>query len=276
MGALLRPGMVSMERIGRDAWLDLFAAAPPDYAAEAGVRSQNLNGYTLLGNKAVPISEFNRATGLNIDGPFTERDLEHALDWLAECANPAWAIQLPPDTQSDIVDGWMRKRGIRKSGSGWAIHEREPHPIAPDPRQNNLEVRLVDQRDSKTFGQVVANGFGLPISVAPWFSSLVGRPKWRTYLAYDGDVPAACAALYLNCGWGWMGVDATLPDYRGRGAQTALINCRISDAIAVGAIGLIAETGQPPPGEAKNSPSYQNYLRAGFRTAYVRPNYRAA
>jgi hypothetical protein len=44
--------------------------------------------------------------------------------------------------------------------------------------------------------------------------------------------------------------------------------------MAAGAGALTAETGQPAPGQELNSRSYQNYQRAGFVRAYVRPNFR--
>jgi hypothetical protein len=89
---------------------------------------------------------------------------------------------------------------------------------------------------------------------------------------WDTGISLACGALYMDSGWAWMGIDATLPAYRGRGAQTALIHRRITDGVAAGVKGFTAETGQPSPSESSHS--YQNYQRANFRKAYVSPNYR--
>src|SRR5438552_698687 len=98
-----------------------------------------------------------------------------------------------------------------------------------------------------------------------------GRPGWRTYVAYEGTVPAASGALYCRDGVAWLGVGATIPAWRRRGAQGALISRRIADAIATGCRDIVADAGQPVPGEP--SPAYANMLRNGFRVAYSRPNY---
>lgn len=44
----------------------------------------------------------------------------------------------------------------------------------------------------------------------------------------------AAAALFVDRNWAWLGIDATLPDYRSRGAQTSLIARRIQDGLASG------------------------------------------
>ncbi len=57
------------------------------------------------------------------------------------------------------------------------------------------------------------------------------------------------------------------------GAQTALINRRIEDGRAAGLIAFRTETGQPSAGQEAANSSYCNYMRAGFKRAYVRANY---
>jgi hypothetical protein len=67
----------------------------------------------------------------------------------------------------------------------------------------------------------------------------------------------------------WPGT--TLPAYRGRGVQRAVLACRVSDAAALGAKIVTVETflasGQPP------NDSTRNVIRAGFSFAYFRPEY---
>ena len=80
----------------------------------------------------------------------------------------------------------------------------------------------------------------------------------------------------MQHGVAWFGIDATLSDYRRRGAQTALIHRRVEDGRAERLAGLTAETGQPSAGQEAAHTSYSNYTRAGFTPAYVRPNYKLA
>jgi Acetyltransferase (GNAT) family len=267
---------IAIETVERDAWLDLFAAVPLDYAEACHVRSKRFDTFALLANKGVPISEFNRTLALGINEPLTEEVFDRLLEWLISNAAPTWAIQLVPEASRAVVDGWMDKRRIKQSGTGWAKFQRNARSAEAPSRSTDLRVGMVGPSESMTFGKVVADGFGFPATVIPWFAALVERPNWRAYLAYEDDVPVGCGSLYIGSGWGWLGIEVTLRDYRGRGAQTALINRRVADGIDAGLIGFTAETGNPLPDEERQSISYQNYLRAGFTKAYTRVNYRAS
>ena len=61
--------------------------------------------------------------------------------------------------------------------------------------------------------------------------------------------------------------------YRGRGAQSAILAARIEDARRQGCATVVTETGELE--DDRPSSSYRNIVRAGFREAGVRPNYRA-
>ncbi|MDY0883540.1 hypothetical protein ACFPL7_11325 [Dongia soli] len=270
------PNRLAIERVERDAWLDIFVAVPSTYAAAASVQSAKLDGCALLAHSGIQIPEFNRAFGFNIDQPATGSQLDWAFDWLDAHASPGWVFQLPPGEGATRVERWMKKRAFDRSGSGWAKFEYTPSAAPAISQTSGLEIREIDVNEAGSFGFVVAFGFGLPYSVVPWFSALVGRPGWRCYLAYDGTHPVACGAMYQATQWAWMGIDATLAPHRGRGAQTALINCRIAGGMNAGVTGFTAETGEPSPANMPSAHSYRNYMRAHFTKAYVRPNYSRA
>jgi GNAT superfamily N-acetyltransferase len=69
----------------------------------------------------------------------------------------------------------------------------------------------------------------------------------------------------------WLGWGGTLPSYRGRGAQSAMLAARIEAARHLGCRRLVVETG--PDSAEKPNPSYRNVERAGFRVAYLRENW---
>jgi len=86
----------------------------------------------------------------------------------------------------------------------------------------------------------------------------------RLFGVRDGDRWIACAQLVTYDDVVIFGNDATLPDARGRGAQTALITDRLG-ALRAGTI-VMAEV-------APGSGSERNYLRCGFQIAYARSQY---
>jgi GNAT superfamily N-acetyltransferase len=146
-------------------------------------------------------------------------------------------------------------------GHAWMKFERGDEP-APSVQ---TDLRIEETRDGALFARVCADGFGLPD--AP--GQFVGSPGFACFLAWDGDEPAACAALYADGDSAWLGVAATKPGFRGRGAQGALLSARIDAARAAGAKRLVTETGERP------GSSYRNIVRAGFREAYLRPNWQS-
>ncbi len=81
-------------------------------------------------------------------------------------------------------------------------------------------------------------------------------PRLQTF---DGDEPAACAALYV------LGPFATLgfgPDFRGRGAQSGLILRRLQDAASIGRDWIVSEADEELPD--RPNPSYHNLVRLGL------------
>lgn len=270
------PDIAAIESIEGEAWLDMYAAAPGAYVRQSGRNFTRLGAGMALADPSIPGTEFNRALCLGLRDPATEAELDRAIAWLKNNASPSWAIQIPPPALPEAIGQWMEARGLAKSGNGWAKHHRAANAVQAASRPPSFEVRPADEHDAQEFGHIAHAGFGLPQSMVPWFASLVGRPRWKIFLAYDGDDPIAAGALFLDGKWGWLGIDATLPGYRGRGAQTALIARRLEAGIAAGVTGFAAETGQPAAGEEGKYASYRNYRSAGFKVAYVRPNYKIA
>jgi hypothetical protein len=89
-------------------------------------------------------------------------------------------------------------------------------------------------------------------------------PRAQLYGVSDKGRWIACAQSVSYMGVVIFGNDATLPDARRRGAQTALIQERLR-ALPAGTIAM-AEV-------APASGSERNYLRCGFRIAYTRLHY---
>ena len=99
----------------------------------------------------------------------------------------------------------------------------------------------------------------------------VGTPAWKHYFAYKGDKPVACGATFLRGEYASLAFAATLPEYRGLGAQSALITRRLRDAATAGCKWMMTETAQETAD--RSVPSFRNMLRFGFQVAYERPNY---
>ncbi len=81
----------------------------------------------------------------------------------------------------------------------------------------------------------------------------------RRYLAFWNDEPAGVASMTAGDGIAFLGGGTTLPEFRGRGIQAALIQRRLEDAQGC----ELAIVGASP-----GSTSHRNAERAGFRVAW--------
>jgi GNAT superfamily N-acetyltransferase len=141
----------------------------------------------------------------------------------------------------------------------------------PPEVDTDLRIEQIGGGDADAFAMIVAQCLDWPETVGPWVALTVGRPGWKHYIAFDGSKPAATSALYVSGDFAWLDFASTMPDYRGRGAQSALIARRIRDAAELGCSHLVVETAEQTPDHP--APSYRNIVRFGFREAYKRANY---
>lgn len=84
----------------------------------------------------------------------------------------------------------------------------------------------------------------------------------RRYLGFVDGSPAAAAALTVYDGIAHLAGASTIPTARGRGAQTALIRCRLNDAATSSQLVVVTT--------AMGSQSQHNLERLGFRLAHVK------
>lgn len=269
-GARLQAGA---ELVERDAWLDMFAAAPRSAADALGLASERVGGIGLLGSKSIPITELNRTVAIGVESAATTEDLSRSLAWL-EAHGQDWAFQVEPEHTPAATLAWLEDHGLAPAGNGWAkfsILLRDYEPITA--AESAIEVRRVDAPRASAYAEIVRTVFDLSATADDWFAALVGRNGWQTYLAYIGDKPVGSGAMFIKDGAAWLGMGTTLAEFRSRGVQSALLAQRISDARRHGLEVLTTETGYPAADE-RAFPSYRNVRRAGFAQTYVRANYK--
>jgi hypothetical protein len=246
-----------LERAERDALVDLYRAADPGME----VRAEHVGGATVLLAPGLP-PFFNRAFAFGIDEHIPEDGIDEVVARLRSASKQHY-VQPPPGATA--LEERLSRHGL-SSGWAWAkvIRGAEPPPEIP----TSLEIRELDRSEADRFGAVVTAAFGLPTSILPWTGSIVGRPGWHAYGAFEDDALVGAGALYIEGDVGWLGLAGTLSFHRRRGAQGALMVRRIADAIRLGCTTLATETGILP---GRANPSLDNMLRCGFTVAYERP-----
>lgn len=244
-----------------EAFRDLYAVAP----ANLGARAREIGGALCLRLEADPMSAmFNRVLGLGLRGAADERALDEIAAFFGD--GIGWAVALAPQAEPPELPTRLERRGFT-SGYGWTKFTR-PAGNAPEAA---TELRVERVTDGKAFAEAFVRGYGTPEFFRGWLARLPGRAGWHCFVAFHGTEPAGVGALYVTGSVGWLGVAATVPEHRRKGAQNAILAARIDAAAEAGCAVVATETGEPQNGEPGGS--WRNIARAGFEPQYVRPNY---
>ena len=193
-----------------------------------------------------------------VDDPTAAED---ALPWFRD-SGAALRLTLCPFLAENAFLDRLHALGMRQSGfmtATYAPTEAPPRDHAPLPDIPGIEVR--EDRDAFV---------PFYLGSAPEDEGELLRPiveaefaTWRCYVALVEGHVAAGAALFIEGDTGVLAAAGTLPAFRGRGAQTALLRRRMADAGAAGCDLVLCSA---TPG----STSQRNQERLGMRTAYTR------
>jgi len=259
-----------LDEVERRFWSDIWAAVPPEIAAERGIELKRFGPVqaTIVG--ALPATKMlNLILGAAEPGAVAGGHLRQALDWIASREVEVYVPVTPAAPEAQAAETVLSEQGYER-GYAWMKFIRDAHPPR-FPAPEGVEVVELNAGTTAPFGSIAATGFGLPSWAASLFATLPGREGWRCYVAKVNEEPQACAALFVDGDIAELGIAATLEPARGRGCQLALLRRRILDAAAAGCQTLFVETGERVP--ELPFASYRNILRAGFEEAYLRPNW---
>jgi GNAT superfamily N-acetyltransferase len=269
MNRSLDPGLIEiLEGCELAAWGDFFRSASADTAAICGLQVAQHGGGLITSAARSDALALNRVGSLGVDRPADPADVEEIIQLFAAAQVSRFFVQLSPAARQPDLREQLEAKGLRHYNN-WMKLFRDTSP--PPTARTDLEIRPVGGEHARQFGELVIRNFNWPESFEEWVAGLVARDGWRLYLAFDGARAVASGALFADGSRAWLDFATTDPEYRGRGAQSALLARRINDAAELGCDLLVVETAEDRP--EKPAPSFRNQLRFGFEVAYARPNY---
>jgi GNAT superfamily N-acetyltransferase len=207
----------------------------------------------------------NRVVGVGLGQPADDRLLDTIA---AHYGGREHAVQIAPFAEPADLGARLEARGYGHYFS-WIKWWRDASPAARV--TSPLRITRATAADAELVGDLATRVFDQPPANARATAEMVGAPGWRHFLAWENATPIAIAAVFVVDEGAWFGVTGTLPEFRRRGAQQALLAARIEAAREAGCRILTVETGPDPP--ERPNPSYHNVQRAGFRIAYERPSW---
>jgi GNAT superfamily N-acetyltransferase len=221
-----------------------------------------------------PSQYWSRVQGLGFDGPVTAEQIGEAVDFYRAAGTAAANFHLAPAV---LPADWEEIRATYGLEPGGTVVKllRDDAPVTPV--ESSLRIAPIDPADTGTvraWADIQVLAFALPDPeglLAELLAVLTGAAGFQPYGAFDGDTLVATGGLYIDGAAGECVSAATLPEYRGRGAQSALIARRVQDALEAGCKWISTETGKPADGE--QNPSLDNMRRAGFKDLYDRQSW---
>ncbi|MFJ5770499.1 GNAT family N-acetyltransferase [Psychrobacillus sp. NPDC093180] len=212
--------------------------------------------------KNIPGPAFNTVRGLSEDDiPYLEEIIafyeKHAINF---------RFEITPMNSSESLFRALTDKGYYHSGFHASFNggsEEEKGQIC----QPDIEVCHLKRDDFDLFASIYVNGFGLPSFIQNDIKQnnevLFDVAGWQFYVAYVKGIPVGVAVLFVQEEIATLAAAATLPEYRGRGVQSTLIQKRIQDAFEKGAKNITSEA-------AFGSASHRNMERVGLKLAYTK------
>ncbi|RRI03506.1 hypothetical protein EH240_10070 [Mesorhizobium tamadayense] len=262
----------AIEHAEVNAWLDLYDAAPADFAARHGLSIARDGDLVWTTCTTIPFIHFNCVKNIGVDGPATEAEVDALLaHYRAAGILRPW-FYTSPHTEPSRLRCWLEARGLQHQ-SGWERIFRDATPLAAEPLfpADDLSVEEVTPETAPEWASFIDGKYRLPTS--PWLLALVGRKGWHHYMLKRDGAVAAVRSLFISDGTAWSGIDAPVPGIMAPSFDLdAMLGERlVRDGIAAGAKLFVADIEAPRP--ERDGPAYRNYARLGFRIAYLRSHY---
>jgi hypothetical protein len=246
--------------------------APPEVQHELGMAQARLGGGVALVMSRDPTAGYwNKALGFGVTEPVTGDLVSEVLDFYRSHDGQEAVIQVAPSVLPEDWGDICAREGL-VAGSVWVKLLRDVGD--PPPPTSGLRVADVGEADAREWAEVLCRGFGMPLGpLVDMVAGVVAADSpFVPCAAWDGDRLVASASLMVRGDVAAFCGAATLPEARGRGAQSAMLVHRIARAARAGCRWLSAETWKPTA-QAPHNPSLSNLERVGFDVVYDRTNW---
>lgn len=260
------------DRVEAEAFFDFVSAADDVTRAALGVATTRVDGAAVIVIRNDSTGFWTRALGLGYEQPITAATIDRIAGYFALQGRDRGTLVIDPNVLPADWPEICARHGITRQGTQVkCVADAETVLAARTSLDPALRVGPASKRHAREWSTVMCSVFGFPDpGMIELGMAAFGDPAWRPFAVWEGDRIVATADLYAREGCAHMFGGATLPQARGRGAQTALLMARATAARNAGFRSLVAETGKP---EGGTNPSLNNLLRLGFQPLYERPTW---
>lgn len=259
------------EKIEREALVSLHYCCTSDKKQDIGLDLVEVDDCIAACATNDPSILLNRALGLGIGREITSQAIKNVAEVYSSRGIKNYFMHIYEDMLTEQAKKllgspeFVKKRGWMKFVSD---------KIEPREAKTDLRVELIGTENALDFGTVVCKAFGMSDISIPLMAGLAADDRWKLFVTYEGETPAGAGALFIHDKMGWFEWGATLPQFRRRGSQAAIMASRLKLSEELGCKYIFTETGEAVEGDPQHS--YKNILKAGFRESVLRQNFAPA
>ncbi|HVT00214.1 MAG TPA: hypothetical protein VHE08_06835 [Solirubrobacterales bacterium] len=249
---------------------DLWRTAPNDAVKEAGVRRRRFGPLLATVFGELPhTSLLNVVQGVAEPAAVDDGHLAAAVEWLR-----TWEVDYRVSVAADRpgaqqAEEWLAARGYEPGSTVRRYVNTDPTAAAR--LAGPIEIRRLEALDTEGMSHIFADALNLPKLATVLMIGLPRWDDWSCYAAFLDGREAACGSMRVSGRLALLGLDATLPEFRGRGCQTALIARRLADATRMGCDTVAAEVWDGHPASESAARILE---RTGFEEIAGRRNWR--
>lgn len=251
---------VLVEQTEAEGWIRLFDADNYDRIDDAIV----------CATTELDMLAFNRVIGLGTQKAFTTQTIERILNWYRAKGIPRCMLALSPFTMNEDADALLVAAGFKRHNH-WAKLFSPIDRITLPPPNPKIDIIEAKEHEAEAFVPIILKSFDWPDALLPMITRMFYNGLYKKYFATFEGKKIAAGALFIYGNIATMAIAGTVPDYRGLGAQKALLRKRIEDARDTNCTCIATETGKDTP--EKPNLSYRNMRAIGLDLLYLRRNY---
>src|SRR5213592_4203507 len=133
---------VRIEAAEARAWVDCYAAAPAEFAEQAGLLTREVGGAAVLGWAATERRYFSRAIGLGVAQPATPEHIDEIIDGYATAGISMFLLQSLPHCRPANYEGWLCQRGLEPFDAQDRVFRAAESLLAASARSSEPTVRV--------------------------------------------------------------------------------------------------------------------------------------
>jgi GNAT superfamily N-acetyltransferase len=253
---------------------DLWRTAPSDAVEEAAVEYRRFGPLLATVFGELPFTSLLHFVQGAAEPEVVDRGhLAAAVEWLR-----TWEVDYRVSVTADRpgtkrAEQWLATRGYEPGATVRRYLHTDSTTPAPetDTRTGAIEIRALEPLETEGMSHIFADALNLPKLATVLMIGLPRWEGWSCYAAYVDGREVACGSMRISGTLALLGLDATLPEFRERGCQSALITRRLIDATRTGCDTVAAEVWNGHPASAAAADVLE---QAGFEEIPGRTNWR--